>query len=280
MPQVVVPAGKHFVCIHAQENVFSEQGKVELPSLSAKDHRFNLPVGIFQESDSSVGIFQELLITKIEGIEVSVAAPNEIALAIGVSQHAFERAGKLWGRMRATIKNTKTIYGEEVVEFYDFLEEVQTSIVFSYKAVESLCNALIPDDYIYEEKDGKGIVHLYGKDQIERWIATSTKVTEILPALLECPKPNSQPFWSDFKVLERLRNDIVHSKSKSSAMTLADLFSENVTKYLKSSIALIQFFHDHAEDRRIFPIVFGGKMVVPIARVNDASEYLHDVDRG
>lgn len=72
----------------------------------------------------------------------------------------------------------QTIYGDDVPEFWDYLEEVQIAIVFSYKAVESLCNALIPSDYVYELKDSRGVVQLFGKDQIERWITTSDKVTK------------------------------------------------------------------------------------------------------
>lgn len=56
-----------------------------------------------------------------------------------------------------------------------FLEEIQKAIIFSYKAVESFCNASIPDTYTYKKTTSKGIVEHYGKEQIERWVSTSEK---------------------------------------------------------------------------------------------------------
>ena len=69
---------------------------------------------------------------------------------------------------------------------YDYLEEIQTSIVFSYKSLESFCNESIPDEYVYKKTNNKGIVEHYSKEQIERWIPTSEKLSDILPEIFKC----------------------------------------------------------------------------------------------
>jgi hypothetical protein len=33
---------------------------------------------------------------------------------------------------------------------FDYIEKMYTSVIFSYKSVESFCNASIPDDYEYQ----------------------------------------------------------------------------------------------------------------------------------
>lgn len=263
---------QQFVCIHVEEE--GRPATVELP---IRDHRFNQPIAIYQSSNNSTGLFQRLLLTKIGETETAIAAPNEIALALGVSRNAFIRAKNRRDKLVELATKKGTIHGEDVTQFYDFIEDLQICVIFIYKAVESLCNAVIPDDFVHEVEDGKGIIQRYRKEQIERWISTSVKVKEILPGLLGSPKPTEQPFWSDFKVLERLRNDIVHSKSSSSAGTLSELFSGTMGRYLQSAFLLIDFFYQHSSDRRMYPALFGN-MRIPVVSVDNLEEHFEQVD--
>lgn len=258
-----------FVCIHVIED-----GKPKEVELDVDDHRFNQPIAVFNKSENQTGIFQRLILTKIAGTDIAFSAPNEIALALGASRSAFNRVKNKKKELLALAKDKGTIHGNDATPFYDALEDLQISIIFSFKAVESLCNTLIPDDYVYETKDSKGIIQRYPKEQIERWISTSDKVKRVIPKIIECPNPCDQPFWNDFKALERLRNELIHSKSKSSSEILAELFSDRIAKYLTSAINLIEFFHSHSVIPQRFPVAFGGMRlkVVEIEKFEDLFE--------
>ena len=263
---------EQFVCIHVVED-----GRPKEVKLPIGDHRFNQPIAVFNKSENETGIFQRLLLTEIGGAQVAFAAPNEIALALGASRNAFIRVKDQRQRLLALAQAKGAIHGEEATHFYDALEDLQISVIFSYKAIESLCNALMPDDYVYEVEDTKGIIQRYRKEQIERWVATSTKVKDILPAVIGCPKPSEQPFWSDFKSLERLRNELVHSKSKSSAEILSELFSEKVARYLRSTSDLIKFFYTHSKLRQKFPVTFGN-MRISVFEIDKFEDLFEQID--
>lgn len=263
---------EQFVCIHVVED-----GRPKEVTLKVDDHRFNLPMAVFDKSENATGIFQRLLLTEVGGAKVAFAAPNEIALALGASRSAYRRASAKQKELKDLAGATSTIFGRDASVFYDVLEDLQISVIFSYKAIESLCNALIPESYVYEIEDARGIVQRYRKDQIERWVATSTKVKDILPEVIGCPKPSEQGFWSDFKSIEKLRNELVHSKSKSSADVLSELFSSKIPRYLSSTIDLIEFFHSHSKDRQKFPVSFG-EIRLPVVQIDRFEDLFEQLD--
>ena len=197
------------------------------------DHRSNKPTILFDQQEKRTHLFQKVIESKTSGSAFSIAIPNEIALALSVSGKAERQAMALLEQLSQVADHAdKAIYDQEVVHAYDYLECVQTCIVFSYKSVESFCNASIPDDFVFEKTNHKGVVENYPKTAIERWISTSEKVSEILPAILKTQNPKNEPFWANFKNLERLRNEIIHSKSSSNADVIAELFSEKIGEYL------------------------------------------------
>lgn len=263
---------EQFVCIHVVE-----EGRPKEIKLPIRDHRFNQPIAVFNKSENETGLFQPLLLTEIGETEVVFAAPNEIALALGASRNAFIRVKNKRQELLRIAQAKGAVHGEDVTPFYDALEDLQICLIFSYKAIESLCNALIPDDYVYETTDNKGIIQRYPKEQIERWVSTSTKVKDILPEIIGCPKPSEQLFWSDFKSLERLRNELVHSKSKSSAEILSELFSEKIARYLGSTSDLIEFFYTHSKRRQKFPVAFGN-MHISVVEIEKFEDIFRQID--
>lgn len=263
---------EQFVCIHVVE-----EGRPKEVHLSVDDHRFNQPFAVFNKSENQTGIFQKLLLTQVGEDEVAFAAPNEIALALGTARNAFTRVKNKRQEIQTLAKDKGTIHGKDASIFYDALEDLQICIIFNYKAVESLCNALIPDDYVHEIEDSKGIIQRYRKEQIERWVSTSTKVKDILPAIMNCPKPTEQPFWGDFKLLEKLRNDLVHSKSKSSPQVLSELFSDKVARYARSISDLIEFFYTHSKKRQNFPVSFGD-MHLTVLEIDNFEDLFEQID--
>lgn len=63
---------------------------------------------------------------------------------------------------------------------YDFIAIVQVAIVFGYTALEAFANLSIPQGYEYKANiNSKGIIGIFDKNAIERWVTLRTKMSEI-----------------------------------------------------------------------------------------------------
>lgn len=260
------------VCVHTIEGEKEEGHEIPVP-----DMRSNKPVGVHQKDEGQTAFFQKLINANIGDKKISIAEPNEISLSLSISKKSRAVAADLKRKIIEIAKvSSDTLYSQEVRLAYDYLEEIQKTIVFSYKSVESFCNASIPEDYVYQKTNNKGIVESYGKRQIERWINTSEKVSSILPEILKIEDPQSMGFWSDFKNLERIRNEIIHSKSSNSSEILSELFSEKIEEYLTSSLKLLEFFILKDPFNQIFPLGFGVSQI-RVVSLDDASQIFEKV---
>lgn len=98
-----------------------------------------------------------------------MAIPNEITIAISVATKALQQAQKIKVNIEQLSEFTESIYDRNVGLAYDYLDSIQVATIFAYKAVESFCNAVIPDTYTYKKTTSRSTEH-YSKEQIERLI--------------------------------------------------------------------------------------------------------------
>lgn len=239
------------ICIHKVD------GECDIYfSLKINDMRMSKPFGFHAQDNNQTGFFQKTKCIDIDGLNVSIVAPNEIALSLSVSKKALKLAVEKRGVIVEVLKNKNSFFDKDVCVFYDFLEEIQKSIIFIYRAIEVFCNSTIPDSYLYKTTSPKkGVVTTYDKHGIERWISTSDKLSEIIPIVLKCKNPKDFDFWNGFKRLEEYRNSIVHSKSNSDLMS--DLFSIKIFDYIASGFDLLDYFISLDCYSPTFPLGFG-----------------------
>lgn len=243
--------------------------------------RSNRPL-VFIHTDEDQGvIFQEIISTKIENKKLKFSRPNEISLSMSIARKSLERSREIRRGILKDFGNEmkKDIFDEKVIDVYDYLEEVQKTIIFSYKAIESLCNSAIPSDYIYKKQlTKKGIHEVYDKSAIERWLTTAEKVSIILPEIYKCTSPSKKNFWGHFKKLEELRNDIIHSKSSSTSKLLSELLSSDVDKYFKSCEDMLLYFYNLDKQNPMFPLMSGVSEIVFIEweDMNSAVKKIND----
>ncbi|MEY1087239.1 hypothetical protein AB7160_00070 [Morganella morganii] len=174
-------------------------------------------------------------------------------------------------------EKSKSFFESDVGEIFDYLEEAQKIIVFSYKAIEAMCNSAIPDNYTYKKNSNKkGVLEVYDKLGIERWVSTTEKVSKILPEIYDCDSPEKNKFWGHFKKMEELRNDIIHSKSSSTSKVLAELLSSDIDKYVKSCEEILRFFFNQDKGNPLFPLIPGVTELVSI-ELDDLDKYFEHV---
>ena len=149
----------------------------------------------------------------------SFITPSSSALALGASIRAAEEADD-----RRTSLSLTSVIGpdgrgisiadESTSALYDFFERAYVAIVFSYQAIEAYANEQIAGRLTAPiEMSVRGRIETLDAESIERWIPTSQKLVDVLPALRNVASPKKALWWPSFKELERLRDATVHLKA-------------------------------------------------------------------
>lgn len=204
--------------------------------------------------------------------------PNNISLTLSLMKKAYKKAF-IMHKDLIRKKKEKTIKLEEDSRalLFDYFEEIVSSVIFAYISVEAMANAAIPEDYKLEKVNEKGIKEIWSKENIERWMPTSQKVTDILPSILNSGDIKTEKFWNNFKELEKLRNDLIHQKTVQSGTKLdSDIFQkllkQEVFLKIKSAVSVIKYFYDLDNSHPYFPLGLGIAKVI-IKEVDDIGEY-------
>lgn len=86
---------------------------------------------------------------------------------------------------------------------YDYIEFIQSSIVFGFTVLEAFVNLSIPEGYEYKFENNKGVIEVYNKEAIERW----------LPIFYNTKPIKSINLWNMYCSFEEHKNEIIHQKS-------------------------------------------------------------------
>jgi hypothetical protein len=98
--------------------------------------------------------------------------------------------------------------------FFNLLEQRIIAIVFAYTALESFANESIPDDHIFRKKRGDGkFTEEYTKEQTEV-LSLDTKLDYVLPPIFNVKSPKGTHIWTSYNLIKKLRDRIIHLKSK------------------------------------------------------------------
>lgn len=228
-----------------------------------KDLRDERSIKLFSKADEATFFLGRSSSVELIDKKISYSAPNNIALSLSLMKKSLKKAKTLYSKLISKKQDKKIRLEDEYKgELYDYFEEIQTSIIFSYISVEAFSNAAIPEEYIHEKVNEKGIKEMWNKENIERWMSTSEKVGDILPIVLKSDNIKSQLFWSTFKELEKLRNSIVHQKTIESGTKLdSEIFNYMlnplVFEKIESSLKIIGFFYKLNSAHPYFPLGFG-----------------------
>lgn len=146
--------------------------------------------------------------------EIGFGDPSATALFLSQSYKSFEVAKEINPFQEGQLPTGKNIS----TKVYDYLEAICGSIIFAYTALEAFANEKIPDGFVYEVEEttdsGIIVVRQFDKEQIERKFSLSDKLASILPSVKKISSPKGTTDWEGFVHLRRLRDRIVHMKSK------------------------------------------------------------------
>jgi hypothetical protein len=206
-------------------------------------------------------VIQEIDDIKFNGSNsLTYFIPNNVGILLSIAQKSTNSAKEIFEKelnpnrynhsLNKTDNNKKDHVIEKSVIIYDFIELIQTSIVFSYTALEAFVNLSIPEDYKYNQLiSNKGITEVYDKSAIERWIPLKTKLSEILVDIYQTENLSKKPIWSSLVKLEEYRHDIIHQKSINRVEFYKKYFNSDIFKICLSGEEIISFFYKHYKDK-------------------------------
>ena len=256
------------------------------------DPRLNKPVCHQQIEDGKITgsmLLQDLETAQVEeGKEVIYFCPNNIAVLLSISSKSLDKARKLHGeffhspsvefRLDKIEEDKKTFLNRVSSTVCDYIEHVQTAVVFAYTALETFANLSIPEGYSYHtENKSKGIRETYDKEAIERWLSLKIKIQHILREIYCTKRVEHQKWWGHFSNLEKYRNDIIHQKTITSTSFYKEYFKIAVFQSCESPLPIIKFFYEaHAENNRtnpIWPWLVNDKNYFPVSVQYNSSNF-------
>lgn len=204
------------------ENIKNEDWRLQAITTIAKE--FKGVNGIIHPVGTQVSLVSSI---KFKDKNLSFRAPNVTALFLDFANTLSNEVKKDLEETNFNNSNSRlmpgTIHPKNEEEFFQTIEMIMGTIVFSYSALESFANEKIPKEYIYETKrsDNK-CFEKYDKEQIERNVSLDLKLAEILPLITGVKSPKGGHLWNKYIKLKNLRDRIIHKKSYDKVSANAD----------------------------------------------------------
>lgn len=254
------------------------------------DQRYKVPMVMIHDSWDTKPVSQQIDIVSFGGKEIPLLTPNVIAIHLSISEKAKNEAKILFESINTNIKERKKdakdlekrneVLRERSKMMCDYLEKIQTSIIFAVSAIETFSNMSIPDEYVYKLKSPQK-TELYNKQQIERNITLKDKISKILVEVYSSKILAEQTFWNDLTKLIKIRDNIVHQKNIDDTFYNEILYENRIFERIDSSILMINFFQDavlaqkeHNRSYDFFPIIEDRPMMIHFA---DGRNVEHDI---
>lgn len=227
------------------------------------DIRDSRLIRLHSKADNNVYALAKSSHTKIKDRKISYPDANNISLSLSIMKKSYKNAYSLHQQILRLDKGRNIKIGKGMqTMLYDYFEEIITSVIFAYTSAEAISNAAIPETFTVEKFNEKGVKEIWSKENIERWMSTSYKISEILPDILKTSNIKLEPFWSKFKELEVLRNKIVHQRTIQEGTRLNteiydELLQPSVFDKIRSALAIIKFLYDFDNAHPYFPLGLG-----------------------
>ena len=184
--------------------ILLDKGK-DVSNFASFDRRLRSPFITGVGSDNTKVLLQWVDRITIGQDKLHYFTPNNIALLFSLAEKAGIASIGLLARVKnraaenshdAGTYDRKVLISDSIL-VCDYLEQIQTAVVFSFTAFEAFVNISIPPNYTYEIKTERK-TEIYNKEQIERWVGWKEKASKIMADIYETPRIEDQPFWPRF----------------------------------------------------------------------------------
>ncbi|WP_201533734.1 hypothetical protein [Psychrobacter immobilis] len=248
------------------------------------DIRFLPPkVLVPSDLDNYKFISRDVEEVNIKNLKIQFLTPSMVALQINIANESIRNIKKLKDRIKiipSEQKKEDRELGEKMIghtlEVYEFIEQAQKSIIFSFTALETFVNLSIPKDFIWEKTTTRK-KEIYNKEQIERYIPWKEKINLVITDIYKLPEIKQTKFWSSLMELLEIRNRLIHIKSSDDTEVLSDILNKDIIRICFSSQEYINYIsenvteneHIKTVDIEKFPIISDSRKVRLIQKAGD-----------
>ncbi len=246
------------------------------------DHRANKPITYVSHNDNETKremVLQEIEVLKVQDkldkkITIDYFSPNNVGILLSISHKSLLKSQKmlndrLISQRTQNNENKQQKIVENSIFIYDYIEEIQSCIVFGYTALEAFANLSIPNEYTYKTTNNKGIVEVFDKNAIERWTSLSIKISVILVEIYKTKSIKGTNLWNKFVQFEDLRNSIIHQKAIDSTNFYKKYFYKDISSLCEAPNEIIKFFFNEREDKEgtnpLWPWIINEKNDFPVS---------------
>jgi len=204
--------------------------------------------------------------------------PNNVGILLSIAKKSNDEAKRYFKEHFESNQNEVSevdkieLFKRRSTEVCNYIELIQTSIVFTYTTLEAFSNLSIPEEFFYIQKvKNKGIDERYDKEAIEKWINLTTKLNNILPDIYRTKKLQETNLWSYFIKLEKLRHEIIHQKSIDRTELYKVYFNNDIFKVSSIGEEIIKYFYNNQKLRisnPLWPWVIGEEKEFPIFKAD------------
>lgn len=257
-------------------------------SFKLLDIRFLPPkVLVPSDLDNYKFISRDVEEVNIKNLKIQFLTPSMVALQINIANESIRNVKKLKDRIKTIPSEQKKEdreLGEKMIghtlEVYEFIEQAQKSIIFSFTALETFVNLSIPKDFIWEKTTTRK-KEIYNKEQIERYIPWKEKLNIVITDIYKLPEIKQTKFWSSLMELLEIGNRLIHIKSSDDAEVLSDILNKDIIRICFSSQEYINYIsenvtenvteneHIKTVDIEKFPIISDSRKVRLIQKAGD-----------
>jgi len=143
---------------------------------------------------------------------------------------------KMFDKLNSTDEITEDVSNE----LYHYFGFASSCLIGMFTCIESFMNQILPANFVYVKKSERK-TELFDKEQIQRSMSFDEKFKKILPELFNKKYDLSK---SEIPVLKKLRDDIVHTKSKNDFTLQEDLIKKVLNfKYEECLIEIRSFIN-------------------------------------
>lgn len=184
--------------------------------------------------------------------KIDLVIPDMTAIYLNISQKNYQ----LSKEYLAHLKKEENGYIHLETQAFDYLEYITVSIVFSISALEVFFNQLL----LWKDKNVSLLTATkkdwtskdFKRDDIE-WLSIEEKYLKVLPLMFQIWEKKLDKIQSKLKLLNKLRNDIIHLKSKDlesntdinqQTTIWKRLFDQSKNNPANISIEIIKFYYE------------------------------------
>lgn len=179
------------------------------------------------------------------GKHCSIPLANPVLIYFNVAQSTLRNIHTLRNELLGLFGPELKVNEKAMNLFFDFFGVASTFVIQLMTALEALVNQCIPDEYTYSKSDSGKCIKSYNKEQIQRWITLSEKISKVLYEITQSSFALSHPTKQVFiNNLQELRDDIVHTKLGKGYEAYSDLYKKVLKfKYNETILAVLDFIN-------------------------------------